>query len=150
MKGVKLTKKIRHILALALFCGLTLNVWPDLSAKAAESADLSADEITVPAGSAKSLKSDEIAVALTPSGADYDGREHQVKVTVTDGDKELTQGADYEVEPSVPAFSEEGSYTIQITGKGNYRDQVSAVFLIEMGAAGEGSVIVEGASYVPG
>lgn len=150
MKGVKLTKKIRHILALALFCGLTLNVWPDLSAKAAESADLSADEITVPTGSAKSLKSDEIAVALTPSGADYDGREHQVKVTVTDGDKELTQGADYEVEPSVPAFSEEGSYTIQITGKGNYRDQVSAVFLIEMGAAGEGSVIVEGASYVPG
>jgi len=150
VKGKTFTKKIRHILTLVLFCGLTLNVLPVLSVKAVEAAVLSADEINVPSDSAKSLRSDDIEVDLTPSRVDYDGREHQVKVTVTDGDKKLTQGMDYEVEPSDPAFSEEGSYTIQITGKGDYRDQVSAVFLIEVGTAGKEDIIVEGASYVPG
>ncbi len=61
-------------------------------------------------------------VVNDPSNYEYDGNEHKETLTVTDTktDEVLVEGTDYEVSYSTKDFTNVGTITITVTGKGNY------------------------------
>ncbi len=74
-------------------------------------------------------------IKVDPETCVYDGTAKTPKLTVTLGEKTLTQDTDYEVKyllagKPVDELLEAGNYTIQVTGKGGYEGTRSASFAI--------------------
>ena len=68
-------------------------------------------------------------VTLSPTSFRYDGQTHSPTVTsVKLGDTTLTADTDYTVE--IPIETAAGTYTVTITGKGNYTGTAAATFTI--------------------
>lgn len=67
-------------------------------------------------------------IALAQSSYEYAAEEIKPEVTVTDGDKTLTAGEDYEV--SYANNTNAGDATITVTGKGAYKESGDAQFTI--------------------
>lgn len=68
-------------------------------------------------------------VTLSPTSFRYDGQTHSPTVTsVKLGDTTLTADTDYTVE--IPTETAAGTYTVTITGKGNYTGTAAATFTI--------------------
>ncbi len=71
------------------------------------------------------------AVVNDPENHVYDGAEHKFVPVVTDGEKTLTEGADYEVSYSTENFTDvTGTITVTITGNGNYAGTVTKSYEI--------------------
>lgn len=80
----------------------------------------------------KSLTDDSIAVAVTPGETEYQaGKTITPAVTVKDGDTVLTEGTDYTLSGDLTK-TEIGTYTIAVTGKGNYEDRVNLTWEITL------------------
>ena len=68
-------------------------------------------------------------VTLSPTSFRYDGQAHSPTVTsVKLGDTTLTADTDYTVE--IPTETAAGTYTVTVTGKGNYTGTAAATFTI--------------------
>ena len=67
------------------------------------------------------VPADISSATVTPSAPTYNGQEQTPTVEVTLGGKALTAGTDYEV--TVTPQKNAGSYTLTVTGKGNYTDE---------------------------
>ena len=80
----------------------------------------------------KSLTDDSIVVTVTPSETEYKtGEAITPAVTVKDGDTVLTEGTDYTLSGDLTK-TEIGIYTIDVAGKGNYKDCVNATWEITL------------------
>ena len=72
-------------------------------------------------------------VTLTPATAEYDGTDHKPAVdaiTVKKGNTPLVYDRDYTVSYSADKFIDPGTYTITITGKGDYSGTCTAEFKV--------------------
>lgn len=81
-------------------------------------------EITLPW---KIVSQTDIALAvkgLNPESFDYDSQKHTPGIVWKEGFEGLVEGKDYEISGDIDK-SEEGKYTLTITGKGDYRDSVT-------------------------
>lgn len=67
-------------------------------------------------------------IALTKSSFEYVAEEIKPDLTVTDGEKQLVEGEDYEV--SYTDNTNAGNATVTVTGKGLYKESVDAQFTI--------------------
>ena len=92
---------------------------------------------------------DTATVALTPTTATYDGSDQTPGVAVKLGDKELT-GTDYTVaytdadDQPVSDLIDAGTYTVTVTGKGNYEGTATAFFTINKADPNIGAVTYSG------
>lgn len=78
--------------------------------------------------SPKSLSS--CTMLLSPSSYTYDGTQKNPSTTVKDGSKTLVSGTDYTVTTTPSGRTNAGTYTYEVTGKGNYTSTKSASFTI--------------------
>ena len=70
-------------------------------------------------------------VTLVPASAVYSGAEQKPAITVKQGDTALTEGTDYDVTYSTTDFTNIGTITVTITGKGNYTGTVEKTYTIK-------------------
>ena len=63
-----------------------------------------------------------------PEDHEYDGAEHKFVPVVTDGEKTLTEGVDYEVSYSTEDFTNVKTITVTIEGIGNYTGTVTKTY----------------------
>ena len=61
----------------------------------------------------------------------YSGAEQKPAITVKQGDTVLTEGTDYDVTYNTADFTNAGTITVTITGKGNYTGTVEKTYTIE-------------------
>ena len=78
-------------------------------------------------------------MSLSPSGYTYDGTQKIPTVTVKDGSKTLVEGTDYDVTTTPAGRTNAGTYTYEITGKGdsgkgNYKGALSTSLEISKAA----------------
>ena len=71
----------------------------------------------------------DCTVTLEQNSFTYDGKEHKPQVTVTAGDKKLTEGTDYTVE--YKGGTEVGNASAVITGKGDYEGSATVGYSID-------------------
>ena len=80
---------------------------------------------------AKDIVSSADMVVSSPSDLVYDGKEHRWAPEVKDGEKVLTEGADYTVSYDADDFtSVSGVITVTVTGQGNYAGSVERAYQI--------------------
>ena len=70
-----------------------------------------------------------MTVTLDKTSLKYNGSAQTVNVTVKDGSTALIKGTDYTV-TGVTSGTNVGSYTVTVTGKGNYKDTATATWKI--------------------
>ena len=74
----------------------------------------------------------DVSVTLSATNLDYSSFKQTVTVTeVKLGDTVLTAGTDYEVTGET-AGTNKGTYTVTVTGKGNYKDSAAATWGIDL------------------
>ena len=93
--------------------------------------------------SAKSISSTTVTLGTT--SYTYDGTAKKPSVTVKDGTKTLTSGADYTVTYSNNTNA--GTATVTITGKGNYKGTASKTFTINAKSISSTTVTLGATSY---
>ncbi len=69
-------------------------------------------------------------VTLSTESVTYSGMEQKPTITVKQGDTTLTAGTDYDVTYSTEDFTNAGTITVTITGKGNYEGTVEKTYTI--------------------
>jgi len=74
--------------------------------------------------------STDITLTITPTSYTYDGSNKTPTITVKFGTTTLTKDTDYTVS-GTSAAKDAGTYTIKVTGKGNYAGEKSATYTIE-------------------
>ena len=97
----------------------------------------------------------DLTITLSATTFTYNGNEQKPTVTVKDGGTTLTQGTHYTL--SWPAASTAvGSYSITITGTGNYTGSVSKTYVINYGTSDSdftvtvsGTYTYNGSAYTP-
>ena len=72
----------------------------------------------------------DATVTLRPESFTYNGQSQRPTVTVTLGDKTLTEGTHYTVTYSGDGINA-GTYTVTVTGKGSYTGEATASYTIE-------------------
>ncbi|MDE6280667.1 MAG: hypothetical protein K2M15_02565, partial [Oscillospiraceae bacterium] len=72
----------------------------------------------------------EDMVAL-PASVAYSGAAQKPTITVKQGENPLTEGTDYDLAYSTTDFTNVGTVTVTVTGKGNYEGTVKKTFTIE-------------------
>lgn len=77
---------------------------------------------------AKPLSDD--MVSLSKEDAIYTGDEYVLNVEVKDGEKKLTEDTDYTVSPDSLNFTDVGTYSVSVTGSGNYSGTITKSFVI--------------------
>ena len=85
-------------------------------------------------------------VTCSPSSTNYDGTEKTVTVTVEYSSTTLTAGTDYEVAGTTSA-TEIGTYTVTVTGKGNYTGTIEKTWAINKGTLST-QITIEGWTYL--
>ncbi len=70
-------------------------------------------------------------VELSYESVPYDGKEHEQIPTVTVNEVTLTEGQDYKVTGDKNPTNASDSYSIKVTGQGNYSGEVEKTFTIE-------------------
>ncbi|MEY8427217.1 Ig-like domain-containing protein [Lachnospiraceae bacterium 46-15] len=83
----------------------------------------------------------------------YNGQvQRPVVMSVRDGERELSEGGDYEVAYGDGDFLSRGTYTVTISGKGNYQGSADGVFVIQNGSVDTDTVAfeLEGMGYQAG
>lgn len=70
-------------------------------------------------------------VTLSSESVTYSGTAQEPAVTVKQGETTLTEGTDYDVAYSTTDFTNAGTITVTITGKGNYTGTVETTYTIE-------------------
>ena len=79
---------------------------------------------------AKSIENEDVTAELGPT-LTYNGQDKEQKVVVKDGDVTLIEGTDYTLSDNVQKdVKPNGSYTLTITGTGNYTDKRTLEFNI--------------------
>lgn len=92
-------------------------------------------------------------VTLSTESATYNGTEQKPTITVYQGDKTLDEDTDYTVSYDRSDFTNAGTYTITITGKGNYTGTVEKTYTIaqaEMTIKANDQNIIYGESIAQG
>ncbi|MBP3705813.1 MAG: hypothetical protein J6J13_00990, partial [Clostridia bacterium] len=72
----------------------------------------------------------ETTVSFNPSNITYDGSEQKPAVTVLWNGAPLTENTDYTLSWDKAGFTNAESYTVTVTGKGNFKGTKNAVFSI--------------------
>lgn len=70
-------------------------------------------------------------IKLSPESITYSGAEQKPTITVKQGETTLTDGTDYDVTYSTDDFTNAGTITVTITGKGNYTGTVETTYTIK-------------------
>lgn len=89
------------------------------------------------------LKADMVSISPQEGIIGLKDYSKEIQITVKDGETILTKGIDYTVE--IPQMLTEGSYKIQVTGKGNYTGNVNKEF--ELSYSSNGTVTLEGQTF---
>ncbi|MCQ2106882.1 MAG: InlB B-repeat-containing protein, partial [Fibrobacter sp.] len=69
-------------------------------------------------------------IALSATGATYNGEEQKPVVTVTFNGNALVADADYTIDWGEGAWTNAGTYTVKVTGQGNFSGEQTAEFTI--------------------
>ena len=95
---------------------------------AAERSNVAA--VTVNAASTQKTQLTDAMVTLSSATATYNGADQTPTVIVQNGGTRLTETTDYTVTYSAAGMTNAGSYTVTVTGKGNYTGTVNKTFTI--------------------
>lgn len=95
---------------------------------AAERSNVAA--VTVNAASTPKTQLTDAMVTLFSATATYNGADQTPTVIVQNGGTRLTETTDYTVTYSAAGMTNAGSYTVTVTGKGNYTGTVNKMFTI--------------------
>lgn len=96
------------------------------------------------------LSSDGVRVELSPESVIFDNQAHSAGIIADDNGRALIQDTDYNVDPASEEYTDEGEYTITITGMGNYTGEIKKKFVIAVGSAADEDIRIEESYYVPG
>lgn len=86
--------------------------------------------VTVNAASTQKTQLTDAMVTLSSATATYNGADQTPTVIVQNGGTRLTETTDYTVTYSAAGMTNAGSYTVTVTGKGNYTGTVNKTFTI--------------------
>ena len=106
-----------------------------------------AAEVVVPEYEAPKIDIKDATVTINPQTAIYDGSEQTPAITVTVSGKDLTETTDYDVSYDLKVAGEgqlssdkkpvgAGTYTVTITGKGDYTGTATGTFTINKAESG--------------
>ena len=91
---------------------------------------LADQQYTEPTEEIKKTDISGTTVALAKSNVPYNGEEQKPVLTIKNGETNLIEGTDYTVDHGTNAYVDAGTYTITVTGTGNYEGSKQLTYKI--------------------